>query len=179
MHRQVNALLSAGGSPGKLAAFGKALGDAGLDLGTVGGAEWKHDGPLCLIIRNDGREERRRFAEVCSRLHVPWVSFASVAVELDDVPGSLGAAAEAVGDINIYCVLVLKPHGNRAVVGLGFRPSEAEEAVRRLRDAGYSADQKHHPSEPDDGADWDERTEKLLALWEDESVAKDDPRFWE
>ena len=179
MHRQVNALLSAGGSPGKLAEFGKALGDEGLDLGTLGGAEWKHDGPLCLIIRNDAREERRKFAGVCQRLHVPWMSFASVEVELDDVPGSLGAAAEAVGDINIYCVLVLKPHGNRAVVGLGFDPDQAEEAVRRLRDAGYSADRKHHPDEPDEDTEWDERTRRLLPLWEDDSVAKDDARFWE
>ncbi len=179
MHRQVNALVSAGGSPGKLARFGKALGDEGLDLGTIGGAEWMHDGPLCLIIKNDGQEERRRFASVCRQLKVPWVSFASVAVELDDVPGSLGAAAEAVGDINIYCVLVLKPHGNRAMVGLGFRPTEADEALSRLEAAGYTASRQHHPDEPDDGNDWDERTENLLPLWDDDSVAKDDPRFWE
>jgi hypothetical protein len=179
MHRQVNALLSAGGSPGKLAAFGKALGEARLDIDTIGGAEWKHEGPLCLIIRNDGRNELRRFAEVCTKLKVPWVSFASVEVELDDVPGSLGAVAEVVGTINIYCVLVLKPHGNRAVVGLGFDPDDADEAVRLLTDAGYTVNRKHHPDEPDDDTEWDERTRRLLPLWEDESVARDDSRFWE
>jgi len=178
MHRQVNALVSAGGSPGKLARFGKALGDEGLDIDAIGGAEWIHEGPLCLIIRNDGRDDMRRFAKVCERLHVPWVSFASVEVELEDVPGSLGAVAEAVGNINIYCVLVLKPHGNHAVVGLGFRPSEADDAVTRLRAAGYTVNRKHHPDEPDDGTEWDERTENLLPLWDDDSVARNDERFW-
>ena len=179
MHRQVNVLLSAGGSPGKLAAFGRALGDEGLDIGTVGGAEWMHEGPLCLIIKNDGREEWRKFESICQRLQVPWLSFTSVAVELDDVPGSLGAAAEAVGDINIYCVLVLKSHGNRAVVGLGFDDHQADDAVRRLRDAGFTADRKHHPDDSDDDTEWDERTKRLLPLWEDEGVARDDARFWE
>jgi hypothetical protein len=178
MHRQLNALVSAGGSPGKLAAFGKALGKEGLDIQTIGGAEWKHDGPLCLIIKNDGREDLDKFAKVCGRLKVPWMSFASVEVELDDVPGSLGDVAEVVGEINIYCVLVLKSHGNRAVVGLGFKPSEADEAVRLLRAADYTADRKHHPDEPDDGGVWDERTENLLPLWDDDSVARDDSRFY-
>ena len=63
MHRQVNALVSAGGSPGKLAIFGKALGSAGLDIEAIGGAEWKHDGPLCLILREDGHEAMDKFAE--------------------------------------------------------------------------------------------------------------------
>jgi hypothetical protein len=179
MHRQVNALVSAGSSPGKLASFGIALGDAGLDIQTVGGAEWRHDGPLCLILREDGQDGMRAFAEVCQSRHVPWLSFANVTVELEDVPGSLGRAAEAVGEINVYSVLVLKPHGNRAVVGLGFRPSEADEAVSRLQGAGYTAERGHHPDEPDDGTKWDERTENLLPLWDDASVAKDDPRFWE
>jgi len=178
MHRQINAVLSAGGSPGKLAAFGKALGRARLDIQTIGGAEWAHEGPLCLIIKNDGREEFRRFKTVCAELQVPWMSFASVEVELDDVPGALGAVAEAVGEINIYCVLVLKPHGNRAVVGLGFDPAEAESAVTLLKDAGYTVNRKHHPDEPDDGSEWDERTGRLLPLWEDSSVARFDERFW-
>src|SRR5262245_65947103 len=101
MHRQVNALVSAGGSPGKLANFGKALGEAGLDIEAIGGAEWKHDGPLCLVLKEDKQDARDRFAEVCNRLHVPWLTFVNVSVELDDEPGSLGLAAEAAGDINI------------------------------------------------------------------------------
>ena len=68
MHRQVSALVSAGSSPGKLAIFGKALGAAGLDIETIGGAEWMHDGPLCLIIDDgDNRAAMRlSFASVCA-----------------------------------------------------------------------------------------------------------------
>ena len=54
MHKQVSALLSAGGSPGKLALFGLALGAADLDIDTIGGAEWLHDGPLTFILKDDG-----------------------------------------------------------------------------------------------------------------------------
>jgi hypothetical protein len=181
MHRQVNALVSAGGSPGKLAIFGKALGDAGLDMEAIGGAEWMHDGPLCLTLRHDGSAAMDKFGEVCHELKVPWLSFAIVSVELDDTPGELGRAAEAIGDdINIYRLLVRKPHGNRAVVDLGFRPADADEAESRLRAAGFTANRKHHPDEPDDGMiAWDERTESLLDLWDDPDVPKNDPRFWQ
>ena len=179
MHRQIAAFVSVGGSPGKLALFGNALGAADLDIETIGGAEWQHNGVLGLILRNDDRAGMERFEGVCHEHHVPWLSFANVAVELDDRPGSLGAAADAVGDINIYSVLVRKPHGNRAVVELGFRPSEADEAVARLEAARLRAEKKQHPDEPDAGQAWDERTERLLPLWEDDSVAIDDPRFWE
>jgi hypothetical protein len=180
MHRQVNALVSAGGSPGKLAVFGRALGDAGLDIETIGGAEWKHDGPLSLVLRQDGHEAMERFAMVCSEHHVPWLSFINVEVELDDQAGSLGNAAEALDNINIYSLLVRKPHGNRAVVDMGFRPNEADEAVTRLNTAqGVRANRKENPDEPDAMIQWDERTENLLPLWDDPDVAKDDQRFWE
>jgi hypothetical protein len=149
MHRQVSALVSAGGSPGKLANFGKALGDAGLDIEAIGGAEWGHDGPLSLVLREDNRAAMAKFEAVCKRLDVPWESYANVSVELDDVPGSLGLAAEAVGDINIYGVLVRNPRGNKAVVELGFASDEVDEAVRRLEAAGFTAKRKQHPHEPD------------------------------
>ena len=77
MHRQVSALVSAGGSPGKLAIFATALGEAGLDIEAMGGAEWVHDGPLCLILRQDGDEAMAMFAEVCKKVKVPWTSYAN------------------------------------------------------------------------------------------------------
>jgi hypothetical protein len=179
MHKQVSALVSAGGSPGKLANFGKALGAAGVDIEAIGGAEWMHDGPLCLVLRDDGDEGMTKFADVCRELQVPWLSFATVSVELDDVPGRLGEAAEAVGDINIYGVLVRKPHGNKAVVHLGFERTQADEAVSRLTGANFTAERLKHPDEPDGLDAWDERTLQLLPLWDDQGVAKDDARFWE
>jgi hypothetical protein len=179
MHRQVNALVSAGGSPGKLAAFGKALGEAGLDMEAIGGGEWRHDGTLCLVLRDDDRQAMDKFEEVCDRLHIPWLSFASVSVELDDTPGELGRAAEAIDDINIYGVLVRKPHGNRAVVELGFAPDDADQAVSRLENANFTANRKRHPHEPDNMIAWDDRTRELLPLWDDQSITKDDSRFWQ
>jgi hypothetical protein len=182
MHRQVNALVSAGGSPGKLALFGIALGEAGVDIGTIGGAEWRHDGPLSVILKDDSTEQIDAFARVCHDHHVPWLIFRTVGVELNDVPGALGAAADAVGDINIYSVNVLRPHGNKAVVGLGIRPSLVDDAVARLETAGFTAARRPHPDEPGGSPwwdRWDDRTEELLPLWEDESVANDDPRFWQ
>jgi hypothetical protein len=178
MHRQVNALVSAGGSPGKLANFGNALGAAGIDIEAIGGAEWQHDGPLVVVLKDDDQATMGRFEEVCAELHVPWLSFVTVAVELEDEPGALGRAAEAIGNINIYGLLVRKPHGNRAVVDMGFRPSDADEAVSRLAAANITANRKRHPHEPDDHIAWDDRTEELLPLWEDPGIAKDDDRFW-
>jgi hypothetical protein len=179
MHKTLSSLVSAGSSPGKLANFAKALGAADLDIEAIGGAEWAHDGPLAVVLREDGEDALERFAAVCEELHVPWLSFATVSVELEDVPGSLGDAAEVIDDINIYCVLVRKPHGNKAVVDLAFDPSRADEVVDRLRGAGYTANRKKHPNEPDALDKWDERTLTLLPLWDDPGVAKDDSRFWE
>ena len=189
MHKQVSALVSAGSSPGKLALFGKALGDADLDIETIGGAEWLHDGPLTFILKDDGADAMERFAGVCHQHRVPWLSFAIVAVEMNDVKGELGRAADVVGRdsdapdrINIYSVLVLESSGNTARVGLGIRPTEAVEVVRRLKedaDPPFAAEVIHHPDESDEGTIWDERTESLLPLWEDPDTLKDDPRFWQ
>jgi uncharacterized protein YihD (DUF1040 family) len=111
---------------------------------------------------------------------VPWLSFVNVEVKLDDEAGSLGNAAEALDNINIYSVLVRKPQGNKAVVDMGFRPSEVDDAVTRLNSVrGVTADRKQHPNEPDAMIQWDERTENLLPLWDDPDVPKDDQRFWE
>ena len=52
MHRQVASLLSTS-SPGRLAKLGTALGERGINITTTGGAEWKHHGPLTLVIQDD------------------------------------------------------------------------------------------------------------------------------
>ncbi len=184
MHKQVSALLSAGGSPGKLAAFGIALGGSELDIKKIGGAEWLNDGPVTLILREDGEDKRRAFEGVCARLQLPWLSFPIVAVELADVQGSLGAMAAVLGnnDINIYSVLLLEPTETMAVVGLGIRPSKVEDALRALRTAQpnhYTATVLQHGDDPNDGAEWDARTEDLLPRWEDPNASKDDPAFWQ
>lgn len=181
MHKQVSALLSKGGSAGKLAEFGKALGVADLDIATIGGAEWLHDGPLTFILKDDGAEAMQRFAVVCHDHRVPWLSFPIVAVRMKDVKGELGRAADAVDDINIYSVIVLESSGDRARVGFGIRPKEADLVVRRLNEADpeFEAEVLQNPDEPDDGILWDKRTENLLPLWDVPNAKKDDRRFWE
>ncbi len=180
MHRQINALVSAGSSPGKLAIIGIALGQAGIDIATLGGAEWRHDGPLSIILKDDSTDDLNAFAQVCHDHTLPWLIFRTIAVELVDEPGALGAAAAVLGGINIYSVNVLRSRGKQAVVGLGIRPSEVEQAVDLLVNAGYTAERLAHPGEPSPWQDhWDQRTEDLLPLFDDETVEADDPRFWQ
>jgi hypothetical protein len=186
MHRQINALVSAGSSPGKLAVIGIALGEAGIDIATVGGAEWRHDGPLSIMLKHDSTDQLNAFAQVCHDHTLPWLVFRTVAVELVDEPGALGAVADVVAgpdaDINIYSVNVLKPRNGKPVVGLGIRPSQVDAAVERLvnHEPPFEASRLAHPNEPSPWwDDWDQRTEDLLPLFDDESVAADDPRFWQ
>jgi hypothetical protein len=118
----------------------------------------------------------------------PWLVFRTIEVELPDKPGALGAAAAGLGDINIYAVSVLESSNQRALVGLGVRPSHVGEAIYRLRAAGYDARRRHHPDDPDepdandqDGwwDEWDERTERLIELFDDPDIAPNDPRFYD
>ena len=189
MHRQVASLLSAGGSPGKLARLGNALGAKGIDIATTGGAEWLHHGPVTLIIKDDwgagADNEIRGFAQVMADEEFPWLVFRTVEVELKDEAGSLGKAATALDDINIYTVTVLESKDGTALVGLGVRPSQVGEAIRRLRAAKYKVSRRHHPKDKgDDQASWwdawDERTERLLR-WFDENpnASPSDPKFYE
>jgi hypothetical protein len=190
MHRQVASLLSTS-SPGRLAKLGNALGARGINITTTGGAEWKHHGPVTLMIQDDWGAEPRNdlggFADVMAEEGFPWLVFRTIEVDLPDEPGALGRAATALGDVNIYAVTVLEGSGGRALVGLGVRPSLVAEAIFRLRDAGYTARRRHHPDDPDEpdaGGDgwwdeWDERTERLIELFDDPDIPANDARFYE
>jgi hypothetical protein len=191
MHRQVASLVSTK-SPGRLAKLGSALGARGINIATTGGAEWKHHGPVTLMIQDDWGAEPHNdlgsFADVMAEEGFPWLVFRTIEVELADEPGALGGAAAALGDVNIYAVTVLEAPAGRALVGLGVRPSQVGEAIFRLRDAGYIARRRHHPEDPDhpdaDTGDdwwdeWDERTERLIGLFDDPAVPADDRRFYE
>ena len=187
MHRQVASLLSTS-SPGRLAKFGKALGDNGIDILTTGGAEWKHHGPVTLIIKDDwgkgSANDLRKFAQVMRDEEFPWLAFRTIEVELRDEPGALGAAAEALDDINVYAVSVLETTGGKATVGLGVRPTMVAEAIARLTAAGYRVNRRKHPNDDDHSDDdwldeWDHRTERLLELFDDPDVSPNDRRFYE
>jgi hypothetical protein len=193
MHRQVASLISTS-SPGRLAKLGNALGARGIDIATTGGAEWKHHGPVTLMIKDDWGADPQNdiggFAEVMAQEEFPWLIFRTIEVELRDEPGALGGAAEALDDINIYTVTVLGNEGAKAQIGLGVRPSQVVEAIKRLRGAGYRAQRLHHPHDPDDpdsdGMDqdtwwdaWDDRTERLLPFFDDPDVLPNHPMFFE
>jgi hypothetical protein len=186
MHRQVSSLLSTQ-SPGRLAKLGNALGANGIDIATTGGAEWNHSGPVTLMIKDDwGRDDQDDidgFAKVMAQEEFPWLIFRTIEVELKDEPGALGAAAEALDDINIYAVTLLETTGGKATMGLGVRPSEVEEGIRRLRAKGYKVDRRRHSTKSDDDDDWwdkwDDRTERLLPFFDDDSVGPNDPRYYE
>ena len=190
MHRQVASLLSTS-SPGRLAKLGRALGAKNIDIATTGGAEWKHSGPITLIIKDDWgkgtHNDLAGFAEVMRDERFPWLAFRTIEVELKDEPGALGGAAEAMDDINIYAVSILESTDGKATVGLGVRPSAVETAIQRLRKADYRVNRRKHPNDPDAGSgegvdwwdEWDQRTEDLLELFDDDSVSPSDPRFYE
>jgi hypothetical protein len=183
MHRQIASLLSTS-SPGRLAKLGSALGARRIDIATTGGAEWKHSGPVTLMLKNDwgtGPDDQfGAFAEVMADGEFPWLVFRTIEVELKDEAGSLGAAATALGDINVYAVTILETDGADALVGLGVRPSQVGDAIERLRAAKYEARRRRHPDETgDDWWDaWDDRTERLITDFDNPKVRPNDRRFY-
>jgi hypothetical protein len=183
MHRQVASLLSTS-SPGRLAKLGSALGARRIDIATTGGAEWKHHGPVTLTIKNDWGsgpdDDLRGFAEVMAEGEFPWLVFRTIEVELRDEPGSLGAAATALGDINVYAVTILETDGTNALIGLGVRPSQVGEAVRRLK--SHNARLRRHPNDPSDDSwwdEWDDRTERLIPDFDNPRVRPNARRFYQ
>jgi len=186
VHRQVASLLSTS-SPGRLAKLGSALGARGIDIATTGGAEWKHSGPVTLMIKDDWGSDPENdlyaFAEVMASEQFPWLVFRTIEVELRDEPGALGAAATALGDVNIYAVTILDTSNSKAVVGLGVRPSQVGVALERLTAAKFHVRRRHHPRDKDDADDWwdewDTRTEELLPHFDDPDVSPNDSRFYE
>ena len=194
MHRQLSALLSAGGSPGKLAQLGEALGAVGIDIATIGGAEWRHFGPITFIVKEDKVlgpvDQLAAVASAMQQLQFPWIAVRTVEVRIDDEPGALGKACRVLGDadINISRLVVLDTPGNKADVGFGIRPSQARAAVAALEAKRFRVEIRPHPDDPaDDGSEpppwwdrWDERTERLLNdAWNVNGIANDDPRWWD
>ncbi len=131
MHKQLNSLLSNGGSPGKLAEYTRLLAERGENIRAIGGAEWDGRGAVAVLLDDKANE-----AEVAG-----WLTergFQSVEIHaaeavLPDVPGSLARAAAALGDLDIATILVADSHGKNALVSFGFATEdEAIEARNRL-----------------------------------------------
>ena len=187
MHRQVASLIAAGGSPGRLAKLGIALGDEDIDIATTGGAEWKHSAPITLIIKDDDHGQIDGFAGVMEKEKFPWLVFRTIEVVLKDEAGAIGAAANAFGKVNIYAVTILESDGETALVGFAVRPTEVGTAIKALRKKGYTARRRRHPGDQDDPDNpddvswmdsWDKRTERLLPEFDRDTPAND-KKFYE
>src|SRR3954449_7197898 len=135
MHKQISSLLSAGGSPGKLAQYTRILANQGVNVRSIGGAEWDGTGAVALLV-DDGLDEGGLIEALNAEGFPSQVIYAAEAV-LPDTPGSLADACEAIGDLHIASILVADTHGGKGLVTFGFDSAgDAEEALSRLRGVG-------------------------------------------
>ncbi len=166
MHRQVNALLSNGASPGELARFGEALRRNGVNIDTIGGAEFGKRGAVTIVVADRVDAQQDDLIPVAAAMGqegFPYLVFRTVQVKLDNTPGELGRAAAALGDINIHGILLMGKDGDKALVGLGIRPLDVDEAVSRL--SAFGGERLRHPDEPDPDNwrdAWDDETDRKL-----------------
>jgi hypothetical protein len=136
MHKQVASMLAAGGSPGQLAKYTRLLAEKGLNIRSIGGAEWDHHGAVGTLIDNDLADDELEelVRDLASEGFPSRVIFAAEAV-LPDTPGSLADACDRIGDLNIATILVVDTHGGNGLVTFGFETAdEAETALDRLGD---------------------------------------------
>ena len=133
MHKQVSSRLSAGGSPGKLAQYTRILANQGVNIRSIGGAEWDGHGAVALLV-DDGVDENVLIDALNGEGFPSTLIYAAEAV-LFDREGALADACEAIGDLNIASILVADTHGGYGLVTFGFESeADAEEALTRLGD---------------------------------------------
>jgi hypothetical protein len=135
MHKQVSSLLADGGSPTKLAQYTAIIAGQGLNIRAIGGSEWEGHGAVALLVdHDDGHDEVvDDLVTVLNDSDFPSTVIWAAEAILDDHSGSLAAACEAIGDLNILSVLVMDTHLKRGLVSFGFSThDEADEARSRL-----------------------------------------------
>ena len=129
------------GSIGDLAKITQALETEGYNILAVGGGEVDHVGIIAMLFDPDvdkipGIVETIRNVDLGSgRTPDAVEAMPDVHILLNDAPGQLRRAAEALGDINIETVVSIDKQQGKARVSLGFQPGDFDEAVKRLRDA--------------------------------------------
>lgn len=141
------------GSVGDLAKITAALELEGYNILAVGGAEVNHVGVIALLFDPDKTQIPGIVQTIGGVVLDPATgrtpedveNLPDVHILLNDAPGQLRRAAEALGDINIETVVSIdKQPGNQARVSLGFRDGDFAEAVNRLRAAHIPIhDHKH------------------------------------
>jgi hypothetical protein len=140
MHKQVASMLAAGGSPGQLAKYARMLAERGLNIRSVGGAEWNHHGAVGTLIDNDlADDELDALVKELDAEGFPSIVIHAAEAVLPDTPGALADACERIGDLNIATILVVDTHGGNGLVTFGFATAdEAAAALDRLGDFGVA-----------------------------------------
>jgi hypothetical protein len=138
MHKQVASMLAAGGSPGQLAKYTRLLAEKGLNIRSIGGAEWHHRGAVGTLVDNDlADDELEALVKELDDEGFPSIVIHAAEAVLPDTPGSLADACERIGDLNIATILVVDTHGGNGLVTFGFATAEeAAAALDRLGDLG-------------------------------------------
>jgi hypothetical protein len=136
MHKQVASMLAAGGSPGQLAKYTRLLAEKGLNIRSIGGAEWDHHGAVGTLVDNDlADDELETLVKELEGEGFPSIVIHAAEAVLPDVPGALADACDRLADLNIATILVVDTHGGNGLVTFGFATAdEAETALDLLGD---------------------------------------------
>ena len=123
--------------PGSLADLTEALGERGINISAVSGMTWDEGGGLGLIT-NDEAGTR----SVLDDRGADYREIDLVSAELDDQPGSLGAAARRLAEkgVNIEALIPTGMQGSRVSVAFGVNDGAvAREALGELAGTGTQA----------------------------------------
>jgi hypothetical protein len=136
MHKQVASMLAVGGSPGQLAKYTRLLAEKGLNIRSIGGAEWNHHGAVGTLVDNDlADDELEVLVKELEGEGFPSIVIHAAEAVLPDVPGALADACDRLADLNIATILVVDTHGGNGLVTFGFATAdEAETALDLLGD---------------------------------------------
>ena len=123
--------------PGSLADVTEALGERGINISAVSGMTWDAGGGLGLIT-NDEAGTR----SVLDDRGADYREIELVSAELDDQPGSLGAAARRLAQkgVNIEALIPTGMQGSRVSVAFAVKDAAgAREALGELAGMGTQA----------------------------------------
>ena len=123
--------------PGSLADVTEALGERGINISAVSGMTWDEGGGLGLIT-NDEAGTR----SVLDDRGADYREIELVSAELDDQPGSLGAATRRLAQkgVNIEALIPTGMQGSRVSVAFGVTDAAgAREALGELAGMGTQA----------------------------------------
>ena len=132
MHKQVSSVLSAGGSPGKLALFTSIIQDKGANIRSIGGAESGGAGAVAVLFDDMTDGEFAELVEVLNASDFPTLEIFTAEAVLDDQVGTLAAATDAIRELDVATILVADTHLGKGLVTFGFEKETDAETARTL-----------------------------------------------